>query len=345
MVDQVKDYPRVLAAYDQGDVAGPDGRPAGDAGWEKFKAYVPQAMRFNAPDVGDWCEFEGEPPPLPGIDASGGSSLVLVKLSDFLETEFPEVASYFACEVLPIGGQLVEHGWAKNFKSFIALDIMAALAQGSEWCGFENLEEPVPIAVIQYEIPPKYFKDRMLAIKRHAENKAALVENFHIWTPQSRPQLRVNNAKAEEYVRAELVRAGIQVVLFDPLRRMMPAGLSLNDEDSARHALSFFESLQNEGITVIFTHHDNKQGARADADETSMTGSGAWAGDADTIIGVTRVKGEPRHSGKRNINFLLRNAPSPAPRGMQMMEDTARILYSPDPFGVGEAEDSEEPDI
>jgi hypothetical protein len=89
----------------------------------------------------------------------------------------------------------------------------------------------------------------------------------------------------------------VQVAIFDPVRRLMKAGQSMNDEDSVRYPLQFFESLQNEGITVIFCHHDNKGSAKSGGgDALDMTGSGAWAGDADSILSVALPKGERREN-------------------------------------------------
>jgi hypothetical protein len=268
---------------------------------------------------------------------------VLVSAGELMDLEMPDVTSWFEGALLPIGGQMVLHGWAKSFKSYLSLDLASALAQGQDWCGFEPIEEPCKVAVVQFEIPAPYYRQRIAAMQATARDRKAFDENFMTWTPLSRPQLRAGIKEQEEFVRRTLVTNHVQVAVFDPVRRLMKAGQSMNDEDSVRAPLQFFESLQNEGITVVFCHHDNKGSAKSGGgDALDMTGSGAWAGDADSILSVALPKGERRENPRRNIHFLLRNAPSPDPRGMQLRED-GTIIYSTEPYGP--EEDDDEPKI
>jgi hypothetical protein len=97
--------------------------------------------------------------------------------------------------------------------------------------------------------------------------------------------------------------------------------------------LDFFDRLNREGITVITTHHDNKQYSRGGSgDPYGMTGSGAFGGDPDTIVSVALPRGHKIESPERNLHFLLRNAPSPGARSMSMGEDGA-IGYALYPIG------------
>jgi hypothetical protein len=332
--EQLAPYQRVLLGLDNDE--------AGDAGCAKLAALLPHAQRFGPPGVVDWCALDPNDgaPPLP--DPPERMPL-LVSAGELMSIEYPECASWFEGALLPIGGQMVEHGWAKSFKSYLALDILACIAQGLPWCGFEPTEEPAKVAVVQFEIPPKFYRDRVESIRCGAREPDLFDRNFLTWTPQTRPQIKAGNKEQEAFMRAELVRAGVQVVLMDPVRRLMKAGSSMNDEDSVRYPLAFFESLQNEGITVIFTHHDNKGSAKSGGgDALDMTGSGAWAGDADSILSVSLPKGVRREDPTRNLHFLLRNGPSPTPRGFRLC-DNGTITYQNDPFGP--EEDSDDPRI
>lgn len=318
--EQVREYTRVLIGTD------PD--EAGEEGAAKITALLPRAERF-APPAADWCALEGEPPALPTGEVVVRSKLISMREMD--DVVLPDVASWFEHGLLPVGGQLVVHGWAKLGKSYVAMDMLAALAQGTGWCGFEHQEEPARVAAIQFEIQPFYFRDRLRAMRARAKQPELLWDNFFTWHPEERLDLKAGVKAQEDEARRLLVENEVQVVLIDPLRRFMQAGQSMNDEDQARYPLQFFESLQQEGITVVFCHHDVKSAARMrNADDTSMTGSGAFAGDADTIIGLTRPKDASSESPLRNVHFTLRNGPPQAPRGLTFRDD-ATLLYSDEP--------------
>jgi hypothetical protein len=107
----------------------------------------------------------------------------------------------------------------------------------------------------------------------------------------------------------------------------------LNAENEVRKILRFTERLNREGISVVLVHHDNKAGSKhGGGDPDNMTGSGAFAGDVDTIVSVTLPSGVERDTGtQRNMKFLLRNAPSPPPRGFELKGNPG-ITYSREAF-------------
>jgi hypothetical protein len=243
---------------------------------------------------------------------------------------------------------MILHGWAKSFKSFAVLDIMAALAQGIPWCEFANTEEPCKIAVMQYEIPWPFFKERMQHITAHAREHDLLKDNFHVWEPLTKPHYRVGNTTYEDHILQTLSDNGIQVFCLDPIRRAMGAA-DLNSEKEVRPLLDFYSRLQEEGITVVTCHHDNKTyGRTGGGDPLGMTGAGAFAGDFDTIVSVSVPRGQTVESLDRNIHFTLRNAPGVAPRGMTMT-DGGVLVYSQDSHGTADDEDArprgDEPEI
>ena len=219
------------------------------------------------------------------------------------------------------------HGWIKSYKSFLALDLMSSLAQAEPWACFEPTEEPARIGVVQFEIKWPYYRARFDSLYDAATNRDAFEENFYTYTPTSRPLIIAGNTKAEDELLRETVDSNIHCILFDPVRRMMGEA-DMNAEHEVRRVLAFFERLNNEGITVIACHHDNKAGARGGSNSPiSMTGSGAFGGDPDTIVSVEVPYGETQESHKRNLRFTLRNGMDPSPRGMEML-DTGQIEYT-----------------
>lgn len=319
MADQLDGYRQVLVGLDNDE--------AGMAGYTKIAKLVPWAVRFPPGEAEDWCDLAGPTPMLPDIEDHEPVS-ILVPAGKMLEMEVPEVASYFEDAILPVGGFAMIHGWAKSFKTFLALDLLSCLAQGVDWCCFEPCEEPANVAVMQYEVRWPYYRKRIQTLMENAREPLLFSENFHTYSPLARPDLRAGDTKSEDRILKVLVDGGTQVLLLDPIRRAT-GSIDMNDEAEVRKMLGFFERLNDEGITVVATHHDNKTAARfGGGDPAGMTGSGAWAGDPDTIISVQLPKGDRLNdSTRRNLLFTLRNSPVVPPRGFDMTD--SGFVYSP----------------
>ena len=330
MGEQLIPYAQVLVALDKDE--------AGEEGADLVSETRSDAIRFPAPGDGDWSDVGHDEaiPDLPDITMDGASEThvvlpVLVPAGQLLELEVPDTYSWFEHALLPVGGQAIFHGREKSFKTYQALDMLAALSQGEPWCGFEPTEEACRVAVMQFEISWPYYHQRIQQLRNFAANKDVFDENFFTWTPLQRPRLVAGDKKAEDHVLSTLVEGNVQVILVDPIRRA--AGFAdLNAENEVRKILRFFERIQDEGITVVATHHDNKEGARSGGGSSlNMTGSGAFGGDADTIIGIELPRGEDENSPHRNVNFMLRNAPAIGPRSFQMT-DEGQIIYDTEPY-------------
>lgn len=341
MGQQLADYKQVLMALDK-DAAGEDG-------CSRITQYHNNTVRFPAPGTGDWADVEGDLPELPEVTESmeqepNPLDKLLVPAGEMLTMEVPEVASWLEHDVLPIGGQLLIHGWAKSYKTYLALDLVTRLAQGMDWCCFEPTEEPCRVAVMQYEIVWAYYHKRMTQLRDAAQDQALYDSNVFTWTPMRRPDLIAGNTKQEDEILRALTENHIQVFMLDPIRRATGSA-DLNAENEVRKMLSFFQRVQDAGITVVATHHDNKEGARAGGGSpVTMTGSGAFSGDADTIVSVELPRGETQsESMVRNLNFTLRNSPHVGARSMQMQDD-GHIIYDTSPVNKAEEEVEERAD-
>lgn len=331
--EQLRPYEIVLVGLDNDE--------AGEAGSTKIIEALPNSQRF-APPANDWCDTsDNELPPLPAeLDR-----LVippLVAAGELLRLEVPEHPSWFEHALLPIGGQLVIHGWIKSFKSFMALDLMSALAQGQDWACFEPTEEACRVAVVQFEIPWPFYRDRVTYLRGKAQEPELFDQNFLTYQPITRPYIKAGIKEHEDALLRELVNAEVQVVLLDPIRRMMRGG-DMNTEQDGGKVLALFDRLNREGITVVTVHHDNKESAKSrGGDPLGMTGTGAFSGDADTLVSIELPRGDSyKSSTRRNLCFTLRNAAPVADRGAEMQEDST-ILYCTEPFN--KEDDDEDPD-
>jgi hypothetical protein len=305
-------YIEQLEAYETIYIA-TDADKAGDEGAAKVQEAIPRAQRFRPPEGMDWCDLETLPP-LPSKPEVPTS--ILVPAGRLVSMEAPEYPSYFDQAILPVGGTIILHGPYKSYKSWIALDLAAALAQGEAWALFEGKLGPVRVGVLNFEIPWAYYQQRIRSLRSQAKLVDDFDANLLTYTPLVRPQLVAGTPKSEDPIIRNLIEAEVNVVLLDPVRRAI--GYSdPNAENEVRKMLRFAERLNDEGMSVVLVHHDNKEGSKhGGGNPDNMTGSGAWAGDVDGIVSVSLPKGEPRDTGtRRNLHFLLRNAPSPGPRG------------------------------
>lgn len=333
---QLSSYELVLAALDTDE--------AGERGAQHIVTTIPQAQRF-APPANDWCAVDPDDlPPLPSPeDFSDQIEMkVLVSAGEMLDLEPPTMISWFEQAVLPVGGQLILHGWAKSYKSFLTMDLLASLSQGEDWCGFEPAEEPCTVALLQYEIPWAFMQSRIRLLHANARKPDLFDSNFLAFTPMRRPTFVAGNVAQEDAMLMALETHHVQVFCLDPIRRATGSA-DLNSEKDVRPLLNFFARLQDNGITVISCHHDNKTYSRqGGGDPLGMTGVGAFAGDADTIVSVSLPKGVTIEEPVRNLRFTTRNAPTIGSRGMRMT-DAGMLVYSTTPHGLEDDRDEPAP--
>jgi hypothetical protein len=324
---QLATYPRVVVALDNDE--------AGRRNATRLCSLLPGALSLTPVDEGaDWCTYN--------------HSLSLpVKVSrfmparEFLTSQLPEVKSYLANSVMPVGGQVVVHGAAKNYKSYLTFDLCARLATGRGWAGFDFTGgAPCRVGIVQYEIRPGYYQDRVKALLESitdADEQQRFLDNFLSLDALAGTHLTVDDKPALQAFYREVDEAALDVVLLDPVRQMM-ADKDLNSEQDVSLLRAVVNPLKDMGVTVILTHHDNKESAyRGGGNPLGMTGSGAFAGDADSIISIA-LPGNigPEFTSQchhRDMYWMLRNAPSPDPCHFEFVpedgEHGARFAYGP----------------
>lgn len=309
-------------------LVGLDNDEAGEAGYRKIKKHLRHAVRFTPPaGAKDWCALDESTMPVPELPTEAqGAVPVVVTARQLLTLATDETGSWFDQAVLPLAGSMVLHGSYKSYKTWVALSLAQSLATGRAWCTFESTDDAAKVAYFNFEIPWFYFRERVAKFADTAEDRELFLDNFHAYGVPARPRLTTGNAESEDKVIEHLLDAGIMVAIIDPVRRAIGFA-DMNAENEVRRMLHFSERLNDVGITSILLHHDNKDSDRGGGgDPSGMTGSGAWAGDVDTIVSISRPKGVLRQEPKRNLTFLLRNAPAPADKGFTLGED-ASVTY------------------
>lgn len=322
-----------LDGYEQVFIA-TDSDTAGDATALRLMKGRDNAVRWRPPDGEDWCSVEAigptpEPPKPPPLWVDG---------DELFDLDFPDVPSYLEGALLPHTGILVLHGWKGGYKSWLAFDLMAALATGGRWAEFETTMPELKAGVIQFEVPPYYYRDRMRLIHDHLPlEQAQRFRNLHHFSPFSLPQVNVNSEKWRDRFVAHAAEREFDVLLFDPIRQMVGVS-SMNDQEAQQAIVQLFRALTHEGIAIVCTHHDSKTAARSGGGNMlDMTAGDVITGAADAVVSVQLPKGDDYETSKRrNLRFFVRNGPPVSARAFIMEDDV--LHYQGDIHG-GEDDD------
>ena len=187
--------------------------------------------------------------------------VAVLSLGAFLAVERPELR-YWIPGLLPDRGKLLLTATAKAGKTFWALNMAFALANGNcRWLGLE-FGEPATVLMLQPELSDGLMASRLRWIAATAPPWAefdTIRINLHIWQCDvCRPVLRGKNAVAVE---DEIEALAPDVVIVDPLYATFP-GLVENAADEMSQALDIFTGwTQRFGCAVILTHHHSKLGS------------------------------------------------------------------------------------
>jgi len=313
----LKPYDRVLVALDN-DIAGEEGAKA------ILHEYPKTAIRMTPPH-NDWCDTavaEGlDPDPMSYCASRNVPCYTLQELMD-IDLGNYEDNNWFEGGILPVSGSLVFHGAMKSLKSIVSLDMCRALATGTAFAGedgysFVNPSGPAKVGLIQMEIRPQAFQQQRIGSFLAFipdEQRDLFLQNVSVYKlgDGQVPRLKIQQDDFRSEVYRFIEASEAQVIVFDPIQRLAgSADLDKTNEIDA--LLDFFAELQNEGLTVIFTHHNNKQSGPGARHPNAMAGSQRFGADADAICTLihdpavhlldTNMEGVKQ----RNLSWTLRS--------------------------------------
>jgi RecA-family ATPase len=203
-------------------------------------------------------------------------------LTDYWD-HMPELAPPLIEGLLRQGHKMLMAGPSKAGKSFALIELSIALAEGSQWLGWQCTQGKV--LYVNLEL------DRASALHRFKDVYGALglkpnnIDNIDIWNLRGKsvpmdklaPKL-IRRAQKKNYI----------AVIIDPIYKVLTG--DENSADQMAHFTNQFDKIANElGSSVIYCHHHSKgtQGGKKSMDRAS--GSGVFARDPDALIDLVEL--------------------------------------------------------
>ena len=186
--------------------------------------------------------------------------------------------------ILRRGHKMLISGSSKAGKSFLLMELCAAVASGSKWLEFDCRKGKV--LYINLEIDPASCVNRFLRIFRRLRLDFRYLDNIVIWN------LRGHAVPLDQLVPKLIRRVRDQhfdAIVLDPIYKVITG-----DENNASEMGAFcnqFDKICNEtGCSTIYCHHHSKgpQGYKKAVDRAS--GSGVFARDPDAQLDMIQLE-------------------------------------------------------
>jgi len=346
---------------------GHDADEAGEAGAKELLGQAAHAVRVLPPQgLNDWNQAWSVGAIQEGFDLSSVVQKVPRTMFSLLELTEANLGSYadnhyFDKPILPLTGTMVVHAQKKSGKSFVALELMRALATGTPFAGYIEYvrEAPARVGMYQMEIPPFDFRSRIISyVQSMGVTEARLfLENGVVagMANNQFPRVKVTTQGFQAKVLREVEEQELDVVIFDPVQRML-ASANANQMHEIDVLMELFESLTDMGCAVIYCAHNNKSDRDAKSGH-AIAGSQRFSGDPDAICSLYFDKAtmmdddNPAQIKERNLHWELRSGsalgrgirikPTPGNEQIPHVEFTEPHGYT----GGGGAADDDNPAI
>lgn len=231
-----------------------------------------------------------------------------LSVREFMDLEPPPIPYLVGRGVLPVRGKLILGAPPKANKSFIAINMGLALAEGrplfnavyKSGTPVFPVIKPCRVLYIEQELGQTGLKQRLAGIL--LENRP---ENFFIKTRDT--ALRLDTEPGIAVIRGEVAQVKPDVVIFDPL-----AKFHLEDENSAQGMGFVMRNLdhliQDFGTAVIVIHHTKKPNDEYPSrGGDRLRGSSAVFADVDSLMEIERLSGESVKEPILKLGFELRH--------------------------------------
>ena len=202
------------------------------------------------------------------------------------------------------GTKMVLGGGSKSYKTWTLLNLAASVASGTPWFGHDTVDTGLDVIFLNFEVPHEFFLNRC----QHVCNAMGLREapsNLVIWS------LRGQTSDLGVVLDAMKKRMenGCALLVIDPIYKAL-GGRNENSAGDIGLLMNEVEAIvEQTGAAVAFGAHYSK-GNQAEKDPLDrISGSGVFARDPDTIMGLTAHEEENCYT----VHTILRNFPAIMP--------------------------------
>lgn len=221
----------------------------------------------------------------------------IVDVMDFLEEDIPEPPELIE-GLLAKGSKLILSGGSKTRKTWALTHLAAAVATGQPWWGFPTKKGKV--LYINFEIQKGYYQRRVKSIKEHLLLEGTKLRgNLQVWN------LRGHAADISELVDEIINAVGdrYDLIIFDPIYKILGKRDENSNGDIADMMNEFDRIIEATGAAVAFAHHYSKGNQAKKSAMDRMSGAGAFARDADSLLMMT----DHQQKDTYTVDAVLRN--------------------------------------
>jgi hypothetical protein len=181
------------------------------------------------------------------------------------------------------GTKMVLGGGSKTNKTWALMDLAWAVSQGEFWLAHKCTRARV--LYLNMELLPAFFSSRIRAIEEHRGGSKTKPGDFVAWNLRG---VRADLIRFSKEIRDRSKDAPFGLIVVDPIYK----ALGDRDENKAGdmgELMGELETLCREtGAGVVFGAHFSKGNQAGKESMDRISGSGATARDADTILTFTR---------------------------------------------------------
>lgn len=201
------------------------------------------------------------------------------------------------------GTKMVLGGGSKSYKTWTLLNLAACVASGTDWLGHKVVNTELDVIFLNFEVPHEFFLDRVKNVCQAMNIDPP--KNLKVWSLRG----VCNDLELILQALDERLTNGCALLCIDPIYK----ALGDRDENSAGDMGTLMNEVEaiveKTGAAVAFGAHYSK-GNQAEKDPLDrISGSGVFARDPDTIMGLTAHEEENCYT----VHSALRNFPGKEP--------------------------------
>jgi RecA-family ATPase len=233
-----------------------------------------------------------------------------VALVDLMNKEFP-ATEWLIEHLIPSEAIVAISGAPAAFKTWLVLDLIVKVSQGDIL--FDKfITNQTGVLLVDEENGPRLLQTRFKKLNKSPNLPIYLL---------SLCDFKLTKESVEKLISFTKER-GIKLVVFDSLVRIHSA--DENDASKMAGVFGMLKKFSKEGITVIFTHHNRKQGTFRPNPSQDMRGSSDILASVDCHLAVER---KPKEDYLTITQTKLRQGEEMKPFKLNIINDDNEIRF------------------